>query len=188
MLHTVAKTDYRDGVHLEVQNVIRSTGEFVDDLTARYFRDFHTNLPIISRARFQSRLIATEAPPSPDYSVLLLTVCLISYLPNPHMPSRDDGPPVAGRQSFYLAAKALVAQVQGSLRPSIALIQATLLLAMYEYANGRPEVALATIAGCARMAYAAGIQNKRCYQTVGTSRLEVTEAVNTWWAIIIAER
>ena len=32
-----------------------------------------------------------------------------------------------------------------------------LLLAVFEYASGRPETAFITIAGCARMAYTAGI-------------------------------
>ncbi|KAL2830213.1 hypothetical protein BDW59DRAFT_170168 [Aspergillus cavernicola] len=177
-----------DGVHLEVQNIIRSTGEFVDDLTARYFRNFHGHLPIISRTRFQRSLIATGAPPSADSSVLLLTICLIAYLPNPELLPRDGDPPIIGRQALYLATKALLAQVQGSLQPSIPLIQATLFLATYEYANGRPEAALVTIAGCARMAYAARIHDSRRHNMNGDSRLEVEEAGNTWWGIVISER
>ncbi|KAF5857549.1 hypothetical protein ETB97_005652 [Aspergillus alliaceus] len=178
-----------DGVHLEVQKIIRSTGKFVDDLTARYFRDFHGHLPIISRTRFQSNLIATGASPSADSSVLLLTICLIAYLPSSDRPPREGDKPNIGRQSLYLATKALLAQVQGYLQqPSIRLIQASLLLATYEYANGRPEVALVTIAGCARMAYAARIHNSRRHNMDGGSRLEVEEAGNTWWGIVISER
>ncbi|KAH8692041.1 hypothetical protein BGW36DRAFT_419425 [Talaromyces proteolyticus] len=176
-----------DSVHLEVQNIIRSTGEFVDDLTARYFRNFHGHLPIISRTRFQRSLTATGAPPSADSSILLLTICLIVYLPNPELLSRAGD--TIGRQSLYLAAKTLLAQVQGCLQPSIPLIQACLLLATYEYANGRPEVALVTIAGCARMAYAARIHDSRRHNMMnGDSRLEVEEATNTWWGIVISER
>lgn len=181
----------RDSIHLEVQNIVRSTGEFVDDLTARYFRNFHVHLPIISRRRFQDNLIAsTGAPPSADSSVLLLTICLIAYLPNPELSLQQHGDtPVMGRQSLYLATKALLAQLQGSLQPSVALIQACLLLATYEYANGRPEVALVTIAGCARMAYAARIHNIRHHDNInGDSRLEVEEARNTWWGIVVFER
>ncbi|KAE8392865.1 hypothetical protein BDV23DRAFT_181279 [Aspergillus alliaceus] len=178
-----------DGVHIEVQKIIRSTGKFVDDLTARYFRDFHGHLPIISRTRFQSNLIATGASPSADSSVLLLTICLIAYLPSSDRPPREGDKPNIGRQSLYLATKALLAQVQGYLQqPSIRLIQASLLLATYEYANGRPEVALVTIAGCARMAYAAHIHNSRRHNMDGGSRLEVEEAGNTWWGIVISER
>jgi hypothetical protein len=171
----------RDGVHIEVQRIIRSTGEFVDDLTALYFRYFHNHLPIISRTRFQSSFVATGVPPSADLSVLLLTISLIAYGGSI---SGDREPAAVGRQSLYLATKALLAQVQGSLQPSISLIQATLLLAIYEYANGRPEVALVTIAGCARMAYAARI-HARCHNG---NQLEVEEAGNTWWGIVMYER
>jgi hypothetical protein len=171
----------REGIHIEVQRIIRSTGEFVDDLTALYFRHFHNHLPIISRTRFQSSLVATGVPPGADLSVLLLTVCLIAYGGSR---SGDREPAAVGRQSLYLATKALLAQVQGSLQPSISLIQATLLLAIYEYANGRPEVALVTIAGCARMAYAARIYVRHH----DGNQLEVEEAGNTWWGIIMYER
>ncbi|KAL4866780.1 hypothetical protein BDV12DRAFT_172446 [Aspergillus spectabilis] len=176
------------GIHLEVQNIIRSTGEFVDDLTARYFRDFHSHLPIISRARFQSNLLATGRPPSADSSVLLLTICLIAYLPKLDPLPRDRGTPHIGRQSLYLATKALLAQVQGSMEPSITLIQASLLLATYEYANRRPQAAVVTIAGCARMAYAARIHDTRRHDMNGASGLEIEEAANTWWGIVIFER
>ncbi|EED13008.1 conserved hypothetical protein [Talaromyces stipitatus ATCC 10500] len=176
-----------DGVHLEVQNIIRLSGEFMDDLTSRYFRNLHGNLPIISRERFQSSLTGMGTPPSADSSILLLTVCLIAYLPNPKLSQRDGD--TIGRRSLYLATKALLAQVQGCLQPSISLIQASLLLATYEYANGRPEVALVTIAGCARMAYAAGIHKSKPHNMMdGDSRLEAEEAANTWWGIVISER
>ncbi|PLB49696.1 hypothetical protein P170DRAFT_409275 [Aspergillus steynii IBT 23096] len=177
-----------DGIYLEAQNIIRSTGKFVDDLTARYFRNFHSHLPIISRVRFQNNLISTGSAPSADASVLLLTVCLLAYLPSSQMHSQDGEALVMGRQSLYLATKALVAQAQGSLQPSIPLIQATLLLATYEYANGKPEAAVVTIAGCARMAYAARIHDRRHHSMDCDSGIDVEEAGNTWWGIVIFER
>ena len=154
----------------------------MDDLTAHYFRHFHNNLPIISRARFQSSLVTTGNPPSADISVLLLSVCLIAYGGSD---LRDKDPAAIGRSSLYLATKALVAQVQGSMQqPSISLIQATLLLAIYEYANGKPQIGLVTMAGCARMGYTARIHIRR---HTG-SQAEVEEAGNTWWAIVMYER
>ncbi|KAL3482036.1 hypothetical protein BJX99DRAFT_253158 [Aspergillus californicus] len=182
-----------DDIYLEVRNIINSTGEFVDDLTARYFKNFHSNLPVISRMRFQSSL--TAGSPSPDASVLLLAICLLVYLPSPDMVPRDShierDMPVTSRQSLYLATKSLLAQVQGSMTPSIALIQASLLLATYEYASGRPEAALITLSGCARMAYAARIQTVHSNSRNSTnfeSRFEIEEAANTWWGIVISER
>ncbi|KAL3459037.1 hypothetical protein BJX64DRAFT_207978 [Aspergillus heterothallicus] len=174
-------------IHAEVTTLIRSTGEFVDDLTSLYFRTFHTHLPIISRTRFQDSLMTSGATPAADASVLLLVICLIAYIPN-----REIGGTVItqniSRQSLYLATKALIAQVQGSMKPSVALIQATLLLATYEYASGRPEVGLATIASCARLAYTARVHIRQSEPVSGAARLAAEEAWNTWWGIIISER
>lgn len=114
-------------------------------------------------------------------SALLLSVCLIAYGSSE---SKDRHQDDIGRQSLYLATKALLAQVQGSMQPSVSLIQSILLLAIYEYASGRPQVALVTIAGCARMAYAARIHIRR---HTG-NQVEVEEAGNTWWAIVMYER
>ena len=189
-------------VHLEVLRVIRSTGQFVDDLTARYFQTFHRHLPIISRLRFQDNLIASggngaRGGPAADHSILLLTICLIATTPVLTPGENGERPPdvVTDRQALYLAAKALLAQAQGSLhRPSLYLIQAMLLLAVFEYASGRPETAFVTIAGCARAAYAAGIHNKASTDRGHSDRCpglradEVEEAWNTWWGIVIYER
>lgn len=160
----------------------------MDDLTARYFRNFHSHLPIISRARFQNNLIATGTPPSADTAILLLTVCLMACFTNIKTPSQISDTPFLGRRSVYLATKALLAQIQGSLQPSISLVQATLLLATYEYANGQPEAALVTIASCARMAYAAHIHHGNNHGEDRDSDTESKEAANTWWGIVISER
>jgi len=160
----------------------------VDDITARYFQTFHRHLPIISRTRFQNSLIASVVGPSADSSVLLLSICLVTNLPTPELTPRDGETHVISRQSLYLATKALLAQVQGFLSTSVHLIQANILLAIYEYANGRPEAAFITITGCARMAYAAHIHdNSRCDGNPGL-QVEVEEARNTWWGIVIYER
>jgi hypothetical protein len=103
------------------------------------------------------------------------------------MPRNRETPPIS-RQSLYLATKALFAQVQGSLPASVHLIQANLLLAVFEYANGRPEAAFITIASCARMAYAAHLHDSSHYDMNIDLQVEAEEARNTWWAIIIYER
>jgi hypothetical protein len=153
----------------------------VDDLTSQYFRTFHNHLPVISRIRFQYELITNRSTLGPDTSVLLLVICLISYVPN------SNGMSTITKHSLYLATKGLLAQVQGSMHPSLPMIQASLLLATYEYASGRPEIALATIAGCGRMAYAACIHTRQQGTDIA-SKHKADESWNTWWGIIICER
>lgn len=86
----------------------------------------------------------------------------------------------------------------GTSPPSVYLIQARFLLALYDYMNGRPDDGFDSLAGCARMAYAAGIH--RSNQTLLSQRLasnlegdsdsrpQAEEVANTWWGIVICER
>ena len=182
----------------EVHGIIRATGQFVDDISARYFQGFHRHLPIISRTRFYNNLITLGATPAADFSVLLLTICLITHAPALGYQSGHGTTRSIEQQSLYLTARSLFAQVQVSCSPSVSLIQAGLLLAVYEYIHGRPDDAFVTIAGSARMAYAARIHARDRLQTQmahtachngGTDLLlQAEEAANTWWGIVICER
>ncbi|KAF2198505.1 hypothetical protein GQ43DRAFT_474482 [Delitschia confertaspora ATCC 74209] len=194
-------------LYLQVQSFIRSAGLFVDDVSVRYFQGIHRYIPIISRTRFHNDLITLGAAPSAGFSTLLLAMCLSSSCPvfMVEQPAQDGSqvvskPSHVDHDSLYLTATALFAQVQALFPPSISLVQAGLLLAVYEYMSGRSDKAFASIGGCARMAYAARIHvcnvpssqlpwrpmdgrtSDRAYQ------LQVQEAANTWWGIIIWER
>jgi hypothetical protein len=185
-------------VYLEVHSIIRATRQFVDDISARYFQRFHRHLPVISRTRFYNNLTMIGAAPAADFSVLLLTICLITYAPALGYQSEHGAIRSVEQQSLYLTARSLFAQVQVSCSPSVPLIQAGLLLAVYEYTHGRPGDAFVTIAGSARMAYAARIhaRDRRQAQMVHTAGhnadtdilLQAEEAANTWWGIVIFER
>jgi hypothetical protein len=185
-------------VYVEVHSIIRATGQFVDDITARYFQGFHRHLPVISRTLFYNSLVTLGAAPAADFSVLLLTLCLITYAPALGYRSPHGVPGFVEQQSLYLTARSLFAQVQVSYSPSVPLIQAGLLLAVYEYTHGRPEDAFITIAGSARMAYAAGIHPRGGLQMqiagkIGLSPdidllLQTEEASNTWWGLVVCER
>jgi hypothetical protein len=185
-------------VYLEIHSIIRGTRQFVDDISARYFHGFHPHLPIISRTRFYDNLIALGAAPAADFSILLLTTCLITYAPALGYRSERVADPSAEQRFLYLTARSLFTQVQVSSSPSVPLIQAGLLLAVYEYMHGRPDDAFVTIAVSTRMAYAArihGLERQQAHLThnsghIGENHfvLQAEEAANTWWGIVIYER
>jgi len=185
-------------VYLEVHGIIRATGQFVDDISARYFQGFHRHLPVISRIRFYNNLITLGATPAADFSVLLLTICLITHAPALGYQLEHGATRSVELQSLYLSVKSLFAQIQVSCSPSVSLIQAGLLVAIYEYTHGRSDDAFVTITGTARMAYAVRIHNRDDRQTPMPCRinekadigplLQAEEAANTWWGITICER
>ncbi|XXG99869.1 hypothetical protein Hte_006210 [Hypoxylon texense] len=185
-------------LYRQVLHLFRETGQFVDDVSARYFQGIHRYLPVCSRTRFHRSLITLGAVPSAGFSALLLSICLATSS------SRATNTRPFDRRSLYLATRSFLAQVQGSFPPDIHLIQARLLLAVYDYTCGRPDDAFDSIAGCARMAYAARLHlfNRTSLQLPGFHevvtnvntdvdtdlQLETKEAANTWWGITICER
>ncbi|KAI0380803.1 hypothetical protein F5Y04DRAFT_91959 [Hypomontagnella monticulosa] len=173
-------------LYRQVLHLIRQTGQFVDDISARYFQGIHRYLPFSSRSRFHESLITLGVIPSAGFSALLLSICVAtSSLRSPNSRPFD-------RQSLYLTAKSFLAQIQASYPPSLDLIQARLLLAVHDYTCGRPDEAFDAIAGCTRMAYATGLHlhfNKNhTLHTTTSNILKGREAANTWWGIIICER
>ncbi|KAI2817885.1 hypothetical protein CBS115989_5621 [Aspergillus niger] len=86
--------------------------------------------------------------------------------------------------------KMLFAEAQAIICASTNLLQAGLLIAAYEYANGRPEAANITMGTLARTAFAIGLANPSSWQTNEASNisLERLERLNLWWGVIILER
>ncbi|MCJ1445291.1 MAG: hypothetical protein MMC23_005796 [Stictis urceolatum] len=170
--------------HHQVHGIIRATGQFVDDITVRYFEGVHNWIPVIARKRFHDDLFRFHTFPSADFSVLLLCVCLITYDP------RRCSSQYMDHKSLYLATKMLVAQAQGILPASINTVQAVFLLSIFEYAHGQAEAAYVSITSSARMGYALGFDSKKT--STGTSDTEnaptTCEQRNVWWGIVTYER
>ena len=165
-----------DSLHLQVRRIIHATGRFLDDVIVQYFQGINCLLPIISPRQFYRHIVHSHGPPTADFSILLLSICLITYCSVPEQQASQH----VDRGALYLTTKQLFAQVHGTASaPTIHLIRAGVFLAVYEYAHDKPGTGLVTMAGCARMAYAA-----RIHQCASDDR----EAANTWWAIVILER
>jgi hypothetical protein len=190
-------------LYLEANRLIRATGQFPDEIYTRYRLGIHTHLPVICLETFDNNLFTLATAPAPDFSVLLVTICLITYLSEAApQPTGVTARSTIDRTTLHLAARSLFAQVRISSPPSIPLIQAGLLLAVYEYARGHPDDAFASLAECARMAYAAHIwrsvspprsphatlENLPRRSVSSYSYLQAEEAANTWWGLIICER
>ncbi|KAK8135357.1 hypothetical protein PG984_003297 [Apiospora sp. TS-2023a] len=84
-------------LYQQVYHLIRASGRFVDDVSACYFHGLHLYVPVISRARFHDGLVTLGATPTVDFSVLLLSLHLVTLAPPPH-----PGPPRQWRAQRYL--------------------------------------------------------------------------------------
>ena len=172
-------------VSAQVHRIIHATGRFVSDVTEQFFRGIFHFVPIFSRNRIQEIIAGIPViTPAADLSVLLLAMCLITY----HPQILEKPLPGIDQESLYIATKSIFGQVQtvSSMQgqPSVPLIQAGILIAIYDYARGMADSAYLSISICARMGYAAGIHEQR---QPGRAALSKEEG-NTWWAILIWER
>jgi len=130
------------------------------------FYDLHLRSP------FQSR---------PDVVLLLLSLKLITTLP----PTSPRNP----RTPLYHAVKHFCLQVEGSSIFSLPVLQAAVLIALYELGHGIYPAAFLSIGVCARYAHALGINCSRSLQTRRVLTLvEVEERRKIWWAIVILDR
>ncbi|KAH9907524.1 hypothetical protein F4778DRAFT_545186 [Xylariomycetidae sp. FL2044] len=187
----------------QISRLLEATGLYLDEISVRYFETIHNYNPIISRPRFHSHLISFGARSRADFGLLLLCMGLLTHYSRTDRPSE---PPLKSVDdtSLYLATKSLVAQAQTLYTPpTIHLIQASILLSVYEYAQDRPEVAFVSIGACARMAHAARLKSPSASKitsapavggsapTVGGSEADWKsdeEQISTWWGIMIYER
>ncbi|KAL2843927.1 hypothetical protein BJY01DRAFT_215310 [Aspergillus pseudoustus] len=165
-------------IYLQVQRIIDATGQSVAFTVQRYLEGIYNFVPVLSRPLLESFFLAPRATPTPDLSILLLALCLITYHASLVTHGPDQGSEIEP-ETLYLATKSLFAQVQSTSRPSIWSVQAGLLLAIYEYARGTPEQACISIANCARAAQLA----INCADNKTTA-----EERRTWWCIAICER
>ncbi|RDL35862.1 uncharacterized protein BP5553_06474 [Venustampulla echinocandica] len=169
--------------HSQVCNIIRADGQYVEDIVTKYFNGVHGWLPIISKTRFYDMFRSSQTAPMADFSILLLAMRLIIQHPSPDPDDDRD------REILYLATKTLLAQAQSFTPSSLRLIQAGIIVAHYEQANGMVDAGYVTIGTCARMAIAIGMQNPKCSEApLGSdSWTHDEEVLSTWWGLVICD-
>ncbi|KAJ5119416.1 hypothetical protein N7448_010085 [Penicillium atrosanguineum] len=145
----------------------------------RFFGHIHRWMPFISKKRFYDLYLRPSFHSHSDVVLLLLAMKLITTFP------RDDtnGP----RAALYHATKHFYLAVQGSF--SILVLQAGLLMALYELGHGIYPAAYLSIGACARYAHALGINVSGTVPTRGVLTLvEVEERRRIWWALVVLDR
>ena len=144
-----------------------------------YFRHIHPWMPFICKKRFCDMYLQPSYHSRPDVVLLLLALKLITTCP----PALPKSPRIA----LYHAAKHFWAEAEGSF--SILVLQAGVLVALYELGHGLYPAAYVSIGTCARYAYALGINVVRVMPAGKVlSYVELEEKKRVWWAIIILDR
>lgn len=155
-------------------NEIRATA-------SKFFEHIHLWMPFISKKRFYELYLRSSFQSRPDVVLLLLSLKLITTLP----PTSPRNP----RTPLYYAAKHFYLDVEGSSIFSIPVLQAGVLLALYELGHAIYPAAFLSIGACARYAHALGINVSGTLHTRRVLTLvEAEERRRVWWAIVILDR
>ncbi|KAK5030402.1 hypothetical protein LTS07_005186 [Exophiala sideris] len=151
--------------------------------SARYFSWTHLWMPIISISKWRTQLTGPLARPRADVKILLFAMKLILWTPQ----DSETGEP---RTEDYFILKDLVLQAEAAGMLSLQLLQALILLTIYEYSHAIYPAAYLSIGTCVRYGLALGIDKQRQVEVDATDfgLDEQEERRRVWWATIILDR
>jgi hypothetical protein len=179
------RTDFDLNVSMRAFAVLDAVQAQYARFMGLFFNSTHSWLTIVRKQRFIKRVAASKQKAEAEVAILLLTMRLIAE-PFDFAKTRGD----ASRDALYQAAKQLHAIIQTSKGPSLELIQAGILIALFEHNAALDDAAYETLANCADMSQCIGMgitQDSRKSRTGHVSAFE-EERRRTYWGIVVLER
>lgn len=148
---------------------------------SHFFDTIQSWMPIISKKRFYDHYLHPLSQPRADLALLFLCMKLIISIPPKH--TKNPQTPT------YLAAKQFYLEVETAGIFSIQVLQAGVLISLYELGHAIYPSAFFSIGACARYAYALGIDGNATSQVSKPfTWVEQEERRRVWWAIVILDR
>lgn len=160
--------------------------DFIGDAWAvgdLFFSHIHKSFPFISKKRFYENLLNPLSQHRSDATILIFCMKLVMWLPSESANSTEP------RSPSYLFAKRtlLEAEVAGIL--SLQLLQAWLLVTIYELGHAIYPSAYMSIATCARYGSLLDLKRDRSQVFRDTATwVLLEERRRTWWAIVVLDR
>lgn len=146
-----------------------------------YFSCIHNWLPFMSKKRFYDVHLRLSFYARPEVALLFLAMKLITSMPLGNCRNF--------RTPLYQSIKHFYLEVESSSSLSILVLQAAILISLYELGHGIYPAAYLSIGSCARYGYAIGISVRSPnIARKPLSFLEVEEQRRAWWAVVILDR
>lgn len=170
--------------------------DLVGDLTAtrsvaaEYFETIHLWLPFMSKKLFYEHVLNPLYSPAPHAKLLFLCMRLVVSVPSP---APEKGSMQAEEEPWqapiYLSAKSFLADLEMAGICSIQILQAAILIALFELGHGIYPSAVLTVGQCVRYGVAFGFDGKyRTGTEKGSDWIEAEERKRAWWAVLILDR
>lgn len=160
------------------QSIIDIAGGVVDlhNISKSYFETIHTWMPIISKKEIRKHLLNLNYKKG---DVLLLALSL----------KLCTAPTSTPRTTLYRTVKQLHFDLESSGLLSLHVLQAAILISLYEIGHAVYPAAYLSVGGCARYAAALGINKSAAApDTAQTPNADVELQRRVWWAILILDR
>lgn len=169
-----------DNVDVKVTDEIAKLVGGVLDIQAvsdRFFKSAHMWMPIISKPRFSSTLLSRLTYKKSELYLLVLSMKLCS----------TRGTPL--NAALYETVKLFHFKLQSSGVLSVLVLQAAVLIALYELGQAIYPAAFLSIGSCAHYAVALGIDKSILTPSTSNSQwIEEEESRRVWWAILVIDR
>jgi hypothetical protein len=154
----------------------------IRNAATKYYKSIHVWFPILSELSYYERLPNVFAKPCAEYSLLSLSMMLIITTP----PAKET---LDSFTSLYILVKSSIAIVEAANINSLEVVQARLLVSLFEFGHGMPA-AFISIAATVRAAVAIGLNQTIKFPCTDVSancaRLE--EGLRVWWGIVMLDR
>ncbi|KAL7940461.1 fungal-specific transcription factor domain-containing protein [Trichoderma barbatum] len=150
-------------------------------VASRFFATIHLWMPIISKRQCFNTLLNPLSLDRPDVALLCLTMKLMLWVPS----VRSSDP----HTTTYIAARQFLYSWEISRTLTLPILQAAILITLYEIGHGIYPAAYLSIGVCVQYAAALGLNWRTTYWREGDRDwVESEERRRVWWAIVILER
>ncbi|KIW19987.1 hypothetical protein PV08_00562 [Exophiala spinifera] len=171
-------------IEIRLAPVVLEALQDTTDISTKYFSWVHLWMPIISMARWKNELTGPLSRPRADVNILALSMKLVLWAPGEDPHSRNP------RHHEYLTLKSVFLRAETAGMFSLQLLQALILLTIYEYSHAIYPAAYVSVGTCVRYGLALGIDKQRQVE-IDAKNLDLEEQEEkrrVWWAIIILDR
>ncbi|KAK4153243.1 hypothetical protein C8A00DRAFT_34014 [Chaetomidium leptoderma] len=154
----------------------------VKEAVSLYFNGVNTWFTVIERANFERQLETSWDNLPAEASAMALCMALIARPPN-QKPSRGMG------DTVYHSTKAILSLIQSKVPMSVQLLQAELLVAMYEFSQSMPQQAYLSLGRCLQMTKAFGWHNGTFWTAAQQASMPMELKLYSilWWAIVYVD-
>ena len=155
----------------------------IQSIQDNYFGSVHRWMPIISMKSLRRLLSNLNSEPRADIALLLLSMKLVVDHPEPNKPDW-------ARSCLYQHAKSLFRSIKTSRRYSTHLLQAGLLISLYELGHAIYPEAQGSVLGNVELGLKLGINEagSKKMNPAPSSWTESEERTRTWWGTMILDR